>query len=74
MIKDPAKAKIVLRTRSLFLLLMILLGIVTIAAVLLGATQYSPTQLLIDSQAQLVVFELRLPRVLFALLVGGGYR
>lgn len=69
---DLSKAKIVLRTRSLFLLLLLLLGIVTIAAVLLGATQYSPTQLLTDSQAQLVIFELRLPRVLFALLVGGG--
>lgn len=41
-------------------------------SLLVGVTSYSPQQILSDSEARSIVVQLRLPRVLCSVLVGGG--
>ena len=45
---------------------------ISVAGVVWGVTSLSFERILTDPEARMIIFELRLPRVLFALLVGGA--
>jgi iron complex transport system permease protein len=49
-----------------------LLACVILAGALLGTTHYSPSAIWSDPEARKIVLQLRLPRILCALFVGGG--
>lgn len=57
---------------ALWIALVLLLVVVTLFALLCGASHFSISQILSDPDARSIVRELRLPRVLFAILVGGA--
>jgi len=50
----------------------LLVGTASAVSLALGATSYSLNAITSDPEARLVVLDLRLPRTLFAILVGGG--
>ena len=60
------------RTRAIAALLTLALLVATVTALFTGVTTYSVTQLVSDPQAYRIVTELRAPRIVFAILVGGA--
>ncbi|MEY4700270.1 MAG: hypothetical protein RL326_457 [Pseudomonadota bacterium] len=61
-----------LRPWVLILLACVLLVVICAVSLLCGITTYSPKTLYADPEARLIVLNLRLPRTIFAVLVGAG--
>lgn len=55
-----------------YIVAVVSLFVSTTVGMLLGASHYSPLEILRDADVQRIVFHLRLPRVLFAVAIGGG--
>lgn len=71
-VRNAEGPKRTMRASTALVLASVLLVIASFVSLLCGATFYSFHAIQVDPQAQLVVFDLRFPRTLFAILVGGG--
>lgn len=70
----PHHSSLVSRRRPWLVLMFACLGLLVacFSSLLCGITNYSPRDLYNDAEARSVVFNLRLPRTVFAVLVGAG--
>lgn len=71
-VRNAESSRRTVRASTALVLASLLLVTMSLISLLCGATFYSFDAIQRDPQAHLVVFDLRLPRTVFAILVGGG--